>query len=86
MAGRVFVYCLPTLLEGALQASLLLVATRFDTEDIFLVVIVSFLRQDQPPVRWLNLERQRLLTGGGGTVVMYHFWTDHPSNVSEFFK
>lgn len=71
--GRVFVYLLKGLLEqdsSESQEHLLLIATR----------------QKQPAVTNFKLERQRLTTIGGGTIVTFNFWTDSPSSVSEFFQ
>lgn len=71
--GRVFVYCLQGLLErtsSGTQEHLLLVATR----------------QYQPAVAAFKLDRQRLITIGGGTIVIFNFWTDQISTMSEFFQ
>jgi len=68
--GRVFVYSAPGIIQGEGQECLLLVATR----------------QQQPSVEWIHLDRHRLLTAGGRTLVMFDFWTDQPSNSSEFFQ
>ena len=43
-------------------------------------------RPGQPPVEWLQLFRDRLITVGGGVVVMFHAWSDGPNTASEFFK
>ena len=69
MSGRVYVYCCQNLLSGSLQESLLLVATR----------------QTQPPVEDFMLGPNFLITVGGKTVVLFDFWSDNPTSVSEFF-
>jgi len=71
--GRVFVYSLQGMLErtsSGSQEHLLLVATR----------------QYQPVVTAFKLDRQRLITNGGGTIVTFNFWTDQLSAKSEFFQ
>jgi len=71
--GRVFVYSLQGLLDrtsSGSQEHLLLVATR----------------QYQPAVASFKLDRQRLITIGGGTIVTFNFWTDQLSVKSEFFQ
>ena len=70
ISGRVFVYSLKKLMEAPTVAeSLLLVGTR----------------QNQPAVDYFHLDPHQLLTMGGDTVVLFNFWTDTCSNVSEFF-
>jgi len=71
--GRVFVFSLQGLLDrtsSGSQEHLLLVATR----------------QHQPAVVSFKLDRQRLITIGGGTIVTFNFWTDQLSAMSEFFQ
>eukprot|EP00092_Neocalanus_flemingeri_P027610 GFUD01029959.1.p1 GENE.GFUD01029959.1~~GFUD01029959.1.p1 ORF type:complete len:348 (-),score=59.07 GFUD01029959.1:64-1107(-) len=70
ISGRVFVYSLVKLIEGC-------------SEDECLLLVGT--RQNQPPVDFLHLEPNYLLTAGGGTVVLFSFWSDECSPVSEFF-
>jgi len=71
--GRVFVYSLQGLLDK----------TRSESQEHLLLVAT---RQYQPAVVSFKLDRQRLITIGGGTIVTFNFWTDQLSPVPEFFQ
>jgi len=70
ISGRVFVFSLTKMIRGcSTDECLLLVGTR----------------QSQHPVQFVHLGPHCLLTVGGGTLVLFNFWSDRCSTVSEFF-
>lgn len=71
LGGRVFVYSISRLLSP-------------DSEDNALVLVAS--RKNQPPVNFMYLKNNILLTVGGNTIVMFDFWNEKISGTSEFFS